>query len=73
MFKYQAKQKVCNIGGVKVGGQLGENPPLLIGNMFQKGDLILEDQKRGKVQSEQQRKSGSVNWKRFLERQEFHV
>ena len=49
MFKYQVKQKVCNIGGVKVGGQFGENPPLLIGNMFQKGDLILEDQKRGKV------------------------
>jgi tetrahydromethanopterin S-methyltransferase subunit H len=48
MFKYQAKQKVCNIGGVKVGGQLGENPPLLIGNMFQKGDLILEDRKGGK-------------------------
>jgi tetrahydromethanopterin S-methyltransferase subunit H len=48
MFKYQAKQKVCNIGGVKVGGQIGENPPLLIGNMFQKGDLILEDRKGGK-------------------------
>jgi len=31
-----------------VGGQLGENPPLLIGNMFQKGDLILEDRKGGK-------------------------
>lgn len=48
MFKYRAKQKVCNIGGVRVGGQLGENPPLLIGNMFQKGDLILEDRKGGK-------------------------
>jgi tetrahydromethanopterin S-methyltransferase subunit H len=48
MFKYQAKQKVCNIGGIKVGGQPGENPPLLIGNMFQKGDLILEDRKGGR-------------------------
>ncbi|NWG02234.1 MAG: tetrahydromethanopterin S-methyltransferase subunit H [Syntrophaceae bacterium] len=48
MFRYQREQKVCNIGGVKVGGQLGENPPLLIGNMFQKGDLILEDRKGGK-------------------------
>ncbi len=48
MFRYQIEQKVCNIGGVKVGGQLGENPPLLIGNMFQKGDLILEDRKGGK-------------------------
>lgn len=48
MFRYQLEQKFCNIGGVKVGGQLGENPPLLIGNMFQKGDLILEDRKEGK-------------------------
>lgn len=48
MFRYPVEQKVCNIGGVKVGGQLGENPPLLIGNMFQKGDLILEDRKSGK-------------------------
>src|SRR4030067_3863093 len=48
MFKYQEKQKICNIGAVKVCGQLGEHPPLLIGNMFQKGDLILEDRKGGK-------------------------
>ena len=48
MFRYQIEQKVCNIGGIKVGGQFGENPPLLIGNMFQKGDLILEDRKGGK-------------------------
>ena len=48
MFRYELEQKVCNIGGIKVGGQPGENPPLLIGNMFQKGDLILEDRKGGK-------------------------
>jgi len=48
MFRYPLEQKVCNIGGIKVGGQPGENPPLLIGNMFQKGDLILEDRKGGK-------------------------
>jgi tetrahydromethanopterin S-methyltransferase subunit H len=48
MFRYSLEQRVCNIGGVKVGGQPGENPPLLIGNMFQKGDLILEDRKGGK-------------------------
>ena len=48
MFRYQLEQKVCHIGGVKLGGQLGENPPLLIGNMFQKGDLIVEDRKGGK-------------------------
>jgi tetrahydromethanopterin S-methyltransferase subunit H len=48
MFRYPLDQKVCHIGGIKVGGPLGENPPLLIGNMFQKGDLILESRKEGK-------------------------
>ncbi len=47
MFRYELKQKVCSIGGLKVGGQPGENPPLLIGNMFQKGDRILENRKEG--------------------------
>ena len=48
MFRYQMRQKICDIAGIKVGGQPGENPPLLIGNMFQNGDLILEDRKEGK-------------------------
>jgi tetrahydromethanopterin S-methyltransferase subunit H len=48
MFRYQLEQRVFSIGDLKVGGQLGENPPLLIGNMFQKGDVIVEDRKRGK-------------------------
>ena len=36
MLKYDREQKVCHIGNIKVGGQPGENAPLLIGNMFQK-------------------------------------
>ena len=52
MLRYEIEQKVFNIGGLRVGGQLGENPPLLIGNMFQKGDLILEDRKGGKFDRE---------------------
>jgi tetrahydromethanopterin S-methyltransferase subunit H len=48
MFRYRLAQKVCNIGGIKVGGQPGENPPLLIGSMFQKGDILLESRKEGK-------------------------
>ena len=47
MFSYERTQKVCTIGGLKVGGQPGENPPLLIGNMFQKGDVILKSRKGG--------------------------
>ena len=48
MFKYDSEQKVCNIGGIKVGGQLGQNPPLLIGSMFQKGDTLIESRKERK-------------------------
>jgi len=45
MFRYQLEQRVFNIGGIKVGGQPGENPPLLISSMFQKGDILLESRK----------------------------
>jgi len=48
MLGYTSEQKVCNIGGLKVGGQPGENPPLLIGNMFQKGDTLIESRKERK-------------------------
>lgn len=48
MFRYQLEQRVCNIGGIKVGGQPGENPPLLISSMFQKGDILLESRKERK-------------------------
>lgn len=48
MLRYARPQKVCNIGGLKVGGQPGENPPLLIGSMFQKGDILVESRKEHK-------------------------
>jgi tetrahydromethanopterin S-methyltransferase subunit H len=48
MFRYSLEQKVGNIGGIKVGGQPGENPPLLISSMFQKGDILLESRKEGR-------------------------
>lgn len=48
MFRYEQEQKVCTIGGIKVGGQPGENPPLLIGNMFQKGDTLIESRRERK-------------------------
>jgi len=48
MFRLDKEQTVCNIGGIKVGGQPGENPPLLIGSMFQKGDRLIESRKARK-------------------------
>lgn len=48
MFKLETLQKVCEIGNFRVGGQYGENPPLLISSMFHNGDKILESRKEGK-------------------------
>lgn len=55
MLKYDREQKIFNIGGIKVGGQPGENPPLLIGNMFQKGDTLIESRKEHKFDRKQAR------------------
>jgi len=48
MFRYNREQKVCNIGGIKVGGQPGQNAPLLISSMFQKGDTLIESRRERK-------------------------
>jgi len=63
MLKYDLEQKVFSIGNIKVGGQLGENPPLMIGSMFQKGDVLLESRKERKFD-----KSGAEERIREMER-----
>ncbi|MEJ2314931.1 MAG: tetrahydromethanopterin S-methyltransferase subunit H [Nitrospirota bacterium] len=45
MFRFATEQKVFEIGGIKVGGQPGERPPLLIASMFHNKDRILKDRK----------------------------
>lgn len=45
MFVFEKEQKVFDIGGVKVGGQPGENPPLIIPSLFQKGDPCIESRR----------------------------
>ena len=45
MFQFSTEQKVFNIGTIKVGGQPGERPPLLIASMFHNKDRILQDRK----------------------------
>ena len=47
MFTLKKEQKVCQIGPWKVGGQPGDNPPLLVASMFHKGDRILGKRKAG--------------------------
>jgi len=45
MFTFQTPQKVFNIGGIKIGGQPGENPPVMITSMFHNKDKIIQDRK----------------------------
>lgn len=37
------EQRICRIGAINVGGQPGENPPLMIGSMFHDKDKLLEN------------------------------
>ena len=47
MFKFNKNQEVFDIAGVKVGGQPGENPTLLVGSIFYHGHKIVKDDKVG--------------------------
>ncbi len=45
MFRFETEQKVFDLSGMKIGGQPGDNPPLLIASMFHNKDRILQDRK----------------------------
>lgn len=47
MFRFDVKQKIFEIGDVKIGGQPGELPTALIGNIFYKGMPEIVDHERG--------------------------
>ena len=40
MFTFGTEQKVCEVGGVKFGGQPGEYPTAICSSIFQKGDKV---------------------------------
>ncbi|NIQ40069.1 MAG: tetrahydromethanopterin S-methyltransferase subunit H [Proteobacteria bacterium] len=46
MFHFGAEQKVCEVGGVKFGGQPGEYATVVVPSIFQKGDKVFEGKKR---------------------------
>lgn len=48
MFRFKKPQRVVEIGDVKVGGQPGENPTVLLGTMFYNGHKIIESRKQGR-------------------------
>jgi len=47
LFKFNKKQKVFEIGDIKIGGQPGELPTVLIGSLFHEGHKIVKDRKLG--------------------------
>jgi len=51
MLRFKAKQCVYQIGEVKVGGQPGELPTVLIGNIFYKGMPEVADHERGEFKT----------------------
>ena len=55
LFVFEKDQKVCDVNGVKLGGQPGVNPSVLIGSMFHKGDKLLESRKDSKFNKEKAR------------------
>jgi tetrahydromethanopterin S-methyltransferase subunit H len=46
VFTLEKEQKICEIGGIKVGGQPGEYPTVVVPSIFQKGDKVFEGVKR---------------------------
>lgn len=47
MFVFKKEQQAYDFGGVTIGGHPGENPTVLIGGMFFKGQPIVMDTKEG--------------------------
>jgi tetrahydromethanopterin S-methyltransferase subunit H len=42
MYRFKTEQKVCEVGGVKFGGQPGQYATVVIPSIFQKGDKVFE-------------------------------
>jgi len=47
LFKFETRQKIFQVGSVKIGGQPGELPTVLIGSLFHRGHKIVKDRTRG--------------------------
>jgi tetrahydromethanopterin S-methyltransferase subunit H len=53
MFKFEREQKVFDIAGVRVGGQPGQLPTVMIGSIFYGKHKILRDEKTGEFSKEE--------------------
>jgi len=48
MFKFEKEQKIFEIGKVKLGGQPGLLPTVMVGSIFYLGDKVVTDQREGR-------------------------
>lgn len=46
MLHFSTEQRVCEIGGVKFGGQPGQYPTVVCSSIFQKGDKVFEGKRK---------------------------
>ena len=46
MFQLGTEQKICEVGGVKFGGQPGEYPCVCVSSIFQKGDRVFTGKRK---------------------------
>ncbi|OHB78478.1 MAG: hypothetical protein A2W31_05565, partial [Planctomycetes bacterium RBG_16_64_10] len=53
LLQFDVEQKTFQIGGVRVGGQPGVRPTVLIGSMFYHGHKVLIDEDRGEFDRDQ--------------------
>lgn len=47
MFAFKRAQEIVSIGNVRLGGQPGDNPPVLIASIFYHGHKIVRDENEG--------------------------
>jgi len=53
MLKFKTQQKVFEISGIKIGGQPGETPTVLIGSIFYHGHKVVVNEKTGEFHREE--------------------
>ncbi len=49
MLNFDVEQKVVQVGKVKIGGQPGENPPVMVATVFYANHAALLDEKTGEI------------------------
>ncbi len=53
MFRFEREQKIFDIAGVKVGGQPGQLPTVMIGSIFYHKHRIVKDERKGEFDREE--------------------